>query len=153
MPDNAQCVNFALNGNIEGLKYLFGNGLASPRDVSPARAYTLLRWALYGKQYATCEFLIHAGADPDYRPLAASDNSPRIKASHFLLEGGLPDAGVDALRLITKGGHYDDFIDESRFTQTHRIVLSLSLRSLEEELILHPEDINVQDAMGRTPLA
>lgn len=153
VPDNAQCVNFALNGNIEGLKYLLSNGLASPRDVSPGRGYPLLRWALYGKQYETCEFLIHAGVDPDYRPFAESDNSPRIKACHFLLEGGLPDAGVDPLRLITKGGYYDDFIDESRFTQTHRIVLGLSLSSLEEELITHPEDINVQDAMGRTPLA
>ena len=153
VPDNAQCVSFALNGNIEGLKHLFSHGLASPQDISPGRGYTLLRWALYGKQYSTCEFLINAGADADYRPLAASDNSPRIKACHFLLEGGLPDVGVDALRLITKGGHYDEFIDDSRFTPTHRIVLGLSLKPLEEELILHPEDINVADAMGRTPLA
>jgi ankyrin repeat protein len=153
VPDNAQCVNFALNGNIEGLKYLFSNGLASPRDVSSARGYTLLRWALYGKQYETCEFLVHAGVDADYRPLATSDNSPRIKACHFLLEGGLPDAGVDALRLIAKGGHHENFIAESGFTQTHRIVLGLSFQSLEEELILHPEDIDMQDVMGRTPLA
>lgn len=153
VPDDAQCVKFALNGNIEGLKHLFKNGLASPRDVSPGRGYTLLRWALYGKQYSTCEFLIHEGADPDYRPIAASDNSPRIKSSHFLLEGGLPETGVDALRLITKGGYYDDFIDESNFTTIHRIVLRLSLKSLEEELKLNPGDINAQDSMGRTPLA
>ncbi|DAA74392.1 TPA_exp: Ankyrin repeat protein [Trichophyton benhamiae CBS 112371] len=153
VPDDAQCVKFALAGDIEGLKYLFANGLASPRDVSPARGYTLLRWALYGKKYATCEFLLHAGADPDYRPIATSDNSPRIKACHFILEGGLPEDGADALRLIARGGHYDDFIDESNFTQTHRIVLGLSLRSLEEEIKLHPEDINAQDSMGRTPLA
>ncbi|EGD90805.1 hypothetical protein H112_01386 [Trichophyton rubrum D6] len=153
VPDDAQCVKFALAGDIEGLKYLFANGLASPRDISPARGYTLLRWALYGKKYATCEFLLHAGADPDYRPIAMSDNSPRMKACHFLLEGGLPEDGTDALRLIVRGGHYDDFIDESNFTQTHRIVLGLSLRSLEEEVKLHPEDINAQDSMGRTPLA
>jgi hypothetical protein len=85
--DTAQCVNFALNGNIEGLKYLFSHGLASPRDVSTTRGYSLLRWALYGKQYQTCEFLVYAGADPDYRPIAASDNNPRNKACHFLLEG------------------------------------------------------------------
>ncbi|KAF2106429.1 hypothetical protein BDV96DRAFT_590919 [Lophiotrema nucula] len=153
VPDGAECVNFALSGNIDGLKYLFSKGLASPRDVSPTRGYTLLRWALYGKQYATCEFLIHAGADPDYKPISANDNSPRIKACHFLLEGGLPDSGVEALRLITRGGHYDDFIDEAGFTQIHSIVLGLSFKSLEEELALHPEDINAQDYMGRTPLA
>ena len=153
VPDGAECVNFALNGNIEGLKYLFSKGLASPQDVSPTRGYTLLRWALYGKQYATCEFLIHAGADPDYKPISANDNSPRIKACHFLLEGGLPDTGVEVLRLITRGGHYDDFIDEAGFTLIHRIVLGLSFKGLEEELLLHPDDINAQDYMGRTPLA
>lgn len=43
VPDSAQCVNFALNGNIEGLKDLFKRGLASPRDVSTTRGYSVLR--------------------------------------------------------------------------------------------------------------
>jgi ankyrin repeat protein len=153
VPDSAQCVNFALNGNIEGLKYLFSHSLASPRDVSTTRGYSVLRWALYGKQYETCEFLVYAGADPDYRPIAASDNNPRNKACHFLLEGGLSDTAVDALQALTKGSHFEDFIEEAKFTQTHRIVLGLSMLSLEEEITLHPEDIDAADAMGRTPLA
>lgn len=44
--DASQCVSFALNGNIEGLKSLFQNGLASPRDVSTTRGYSLLRVSL-----------------------------------------------------------------------------------------------------------
>ncbi|KAI9766861.1 MAG: hypothetical protein M1839_004748 [Geoglossum umbratile] len=151
--DTAQCVNFALNGNIEGLKYLFSHGLAPPRDVSTTRGYSLLRWALYGKQYQTCEFLVYAGADPDYRPIATSDKNPRNKACHFLLEGGLSNNAIGALQALTKGSHFDDFIDEADFTQAHRIVLGLSMRSLEEEILLHPEDINAADAMGRTPIA
>lgn len=43
IPDSAQCVNFALNGNIDGLKDLFIRGLASPRDVSSTRGYSILR--------------------------------------------------------------------------------------------------------------
>ena len=43
VPDTAQCVHFALNGNIEGLKGLFKRGLASPRDVSNTRGYSVLR--------------------------------------------------------------------------------------------------------------
>lgn len=43
IPDSAQCVNFALNGNIDGLKDLFSRGLASPRDVSSTRGYSILR--------------------------------------------------------------------------------------------------------------
>lgn len=43
VPDSAQCVSFALNGNIDGLKRLLSQGLASPRDVSSTRGYSLLR--------------------------------------------------------------------------------------------------------------
>ncbi|KAF2149926.1 hypothetical protein K461DRAFT_245163 [Myriangium duriaei CBS 260.36] len=153
VPDTAQCVTFALNGDIDGLKYLFRNGLASPRDVSSTRGYSVLRWALYGKQYKTCEFLIQAGADPDYRPIAARDNNPRNKACHFLLEGNLSSDAENALQVMTQGGHLDDFIDQAKFTRLHRIVLGLSLVSLEEELAVWPEDIDEPDAMGRTPLA
>ncbi|KAK3935168.1 ankyrin repeat-containing domain protein [Diplogelasinospora grovesii] len=154
VPDASQCVGFAQNGNIRGLQHLFRHGLASPRDVSSGRGYTLLRWALYAKQYETVEFLVHAGADPDYRPIAASDNNARNKACHFLLEGGLSETATKALRAITNGSDYlDDFIDSSKFTKTHKIVLGLSLRDLEEELLLNPGDINMQDSMGRTPLA
>ena len=150
VPDSAQCVNFALTGNIDGLEYLFKKGLASPRDVSTTRGYSVLRWAMYGKQYQTCKFLFQAGADPDYRPIAVSDNSPRNKAHQFLLMGGLCNEDVEALRCLTRG---DDFIDEQNYTLLHRIILGLSLADLEEEICLHPEIINTTDVMGRTPLA
>lgn len=46
IPDSAESVSFALNGNVEGLKSLFAQGLASPRDVSSTRGYSLLRVSL-----------------------------------------------------------------------------------------------------------
>ncbi|KAK4642371.1 hypothetical protein QC761_508160 [Podospora bellae-mahoneyi] len=154
IPDSSQAVDFAQKGNTRGLQYLFNNGLASPRDVSTSRGYTLLRWALYAKQYETVKFLVHAGADADYRPISEFDNSPRLKACHFLLEGGLSEAATEAIRTITRGSYFlDDFIEASKFTQIHKIVLGLSLQILEEELIRNPGDTNVQDSMGRTPLA
>ncbi|KAE8144374.1 hypothetical protein BDV25DRAFT_145692 [Aspergillus avenaceus] len=48
VPDTAPCVEFALRGDIEGLKSLFGRGLASPGDVSVTRGYTLVRLWRYG---------------------------------------------------------------------------------------------------------
>lgn len=149
VPDTALCVNFALDGNIEGLKDLFRQGLASPRDVSTTRGYSVLRWALYGKQYDTCKFLIHEGADPDYRPLSAHDNNPRNKASDFLLQGGFSTEAVECLKCITQGSDYNE---EQNFTSIHKIVLGLSLKSLESEILVHPENINATDTMGRTPL-
>ena len=41
--DSAQCVKYALGGNIDGLKSLFQQGMASPKDVSSTRGYSLLR--------------------------------------------------------------------------------------------------------------
>lgn len=43
VPDTAPCVEFALHGNIEGLRSLFRRGMASPLDVSVTRGYTLVR--------------------------------------------------------------------------------------------------------------
>ncbi|KAK6495545.1 hypothetical protein TWF481_002594 [Arthrobotrys musiformis] len=149
VPDEAQSINFALNGNIDGLKDLFKRGLASPKDVSDTRGYTLLRWAMYGKQYETCKFLLYMGADPDYRPVATSDNSPRNKASDLILQGGLSSQTTEILRTIAAGS---DFAEEQNFTRVHRVVIELLGASLEEELGLRPEDINATDALGRTPL-
>ncbi|KAF1998176.1 hypothetical protein P154DRAFT_263763 [Amniculicola lignicola CBS 123094] len=67
VPDSSQSITFAMQGNIEGLKYLFGAGLAGPRDVSDSRGYSLMRWALYGgmHNYETVHFLIGQGANID----------------------------------------------------------------------------------------
>lgn len=43
VPDTAPCVEYALHGDIEGLKSLFQRGRASPLDVSVTRGYTLVR--------------------------------------------------------------------------------------------------------------
>jgi hypothetical protein len=87
VPDSAQCVNYTMDGNIEGLKDLFKRGLASPLDVSSTRGYTLLR--VSGRLIAKtaiglcindslvvgglcqaifdCQILVEAGVDLDYR--------------------------------------------------------------------------------------
>ena len=41
--DDSQSISFALQGNIDGLKDLFSQRLAGPRDVSHSRGYTLMR--------------------------------------------------------------------------------------------------------------
>ncbi len=43
VPDTAQSISFAMNGDIEGLRHLFSQGMASPRDVSDSRGYSLVR--------------------------------------------------------------------------------------------------------------
>ncbi|KAK3366598.1 hypothetical protein B0H63DRAFT_490634 [Podospora didyma] len=77
-----------MRGDIDGLRYFFSQGLASPRDVSELRGYSLMRvrlhflpsqvmsigwsgncrnvhwWALYGgmHQFETVKILLGQGA-------------------------------------------------------------------------------------------
>jgi len=89
------------------------------------------------------------GADPDYRPLSNHDNSPRNKAHDYVLQGGLSKEASESLRCLTNGS---DWEDEQDFTVIHQVVLGFSGKSLEDVILQHPDDIDTQDAMGRTPL-
>ena len=51
VPDDSQSISFAMQGNIDGLKYLFSQGLAGPRDVSDSRGFTLMRVSLLSNHY------------------------------------------------------------------------------------------------------
>ena len=117
--------------------------------MSSTRGYSLLRWALYGKQYETCQFLVYAGADVEYKPIAAHDDNPKNKACDFLLQGALSKEAKDFLSCLTR---MDDYTEEQSFTTLHKIVLDLSSSSLEQEAQAHPEEIDATDARGRTAL-
>lgn len=106
---------------------------------------------MYGKQWQTCKFLVYAGADVDYRPLAECDNHPRNKANQQLLMGSLTAEDIESINTVTQGN--EEFIDEQNYTILHRIVLGLSLRDLHETIRENPDLLNQPDAMGRTPLA
>ncbi|RYO89843.1 hypothetical protein DL762_003027 [Monosporascus cannonballus] len=150
--DTAQCVTFALNGNIEGLKALFSQGLASPRDISSTRGYSLLRRALYGQQYEACKFLMEAGADPGYRPIAPSDDCPSDKSVDIILRGGLQPEVVEILKIMSESS---DFIERQNFNDLHMVVPKLIPGDLEDILNNDPAvhaSIDAVDATGRTAL-
>lgn len=43
VPDTAESIRYAMEGDIDGLKRLFCEGLASPRDLSDSRGFSLIR--------------------------------------------------------------------------------------------------------------
>lgn len=51
--DTAQSISFAMKGNIDGLKYLFSQGLASPREVSNSRGFSLVSVGLTTRFFPT----------------------------------------------------------------------------------------------------
>ncbi|KAJ6788207.1 hypothetical protein PWT90_02172 [Aphanocladium album] len=127
----------------------FFTGLASPRDVSTTRVYSLLRWALYGQQYETCKFLMLSGADPTYRPIAKSDDSPSDKAGDVILRGSLSEEATEILRIIAEGS---DYIERQNFSKLHKIVLGICPGDLENTILEQPQIVDFPDATGRTPL-
>lgn len=143
--DDSQSITFAMEGNIEGLKHLFTQGLAGPRDVSDSRGYTLMRWALYGgmHNHKTVQFLINEGALVDE---VSYDN-----VWDFLVRGKCTESQQAALRCITEGGE-GDWIEEQNFPLVHRIIFGLSPKSLAAELDESPHAVYLTDAQNRTAL-
>jgi ankyrin repeat protein len=134
-----------MEGNIEGLKHLFSQGLAGPRDVSDSRGYTLMRWALYGgmHNYETVRFLISEGA--------VVDETSYENVWDFFLRGKCTNSQEDALRCITQGGE-GNWVEEQNFPLVHRIILGMSFKSLATELDENAEAVYLTDAQNRTAL-
>ena len=84
-----------------------------------------------------------------HRPISAHDNNPRNKAFDFILQGFLSKEEVETLGCLTAGS---DWVEDQNFTVLHKIVTGLRIQSLEEALVLYPDDIDAIDALGRTPL-
>jgi hypothetical protein len=145
VPDDARSVVYAMKGNIEGLKQLFSEGLASPRDVSASRAFTLMRWALYGgmHNYTTVQFLVNQGA--------TVDDESYENVWDFVLRGKCDNTQKAGLRCIT-GPNEEDYIIEQNFPLIHRIVLGLSAKSLSLEIAENRNAIHLTDAQNRTAL-
>ncbi|KAJ6024675.1 ankyrin repeat containing protein [Penicillium herquei] len=166
VPDAAQCIDFARTGNIEGIKLLFKEGLASPLDVSQSRNFSMLRvsrfgyiypsipcfyfvvrkanhnskWAVFDRQYETCKFLLEAGSDPNQAGASAM-------MWDFVLWATLNDSEVETVTVLLAGS---DFVDDQKFPMIHKIILKLSGRSLEDELLHNLDAVFETDARGRT---
>ncbi|KAK3897890.1 ankyrin [Staphylotrichum tortipilum] len=134
VPDTAQSITFALRGDIDGLKDLFGRGLASPSD-----------WALYSgmHQYKTVQFLISQGVHVDDESYEhVFDFGFRKKCSNTEL------AALECVR-CSRG---NDWIEEQHFPLLHQIIFGISPRSLAAVLKEHPDAVHAKDAKGRTAL-
>lgn len=143
--DDSPSITFAMQGNIEGLKHLFAQGLAGPRDVSDSRGYTLMRWALYGgmHNHETVQFLINEGANVDEE---SYDN-----VWDFIFRGKCSESQQSALRCITEGGE-GDWKEEQNFPLIHRIVFGMSEKPLATEISEQPHAVHLTDAQNRTAL-
>ncbi|KAH7309753.1 ankyrin repeat-containing domain protein [Stachybotrys elegans] len=169
-------IGFALSGGPSLHLETLRNGLASPRDVSDTRGYTLLRWALYAKQYEARRTT--APADPNIMdvqisgPLSNAGAQGYTTCVELLLEAGAdPDPsppndikkgsplsvatrnGKDATllkRLLDFGADPDTLTAENQtplFHATKNDNASFAVLLLE-----HGANINALSSTGETPL-
>lgn len=151
VPDTAQSIFYAIQGNIDGLKYLFSHNLASPMDVSVSRGFSLVRWALYGgmRNYATVQFLLSQGAQPDLDSYGdAWDAVYRRRCTAHELDQ------LHCILLEPPNGHVMEWAEEQQFPRIHEIILNRSPtpRALKDELLNNPAAVHITDAGGRTAL-
>ncbi|KAL8402556.1 hypothetical protein RB596_009072 [Gaeumannomyces avenae] len=146
VPDTAQSIAFAMEGNIEGLYCLFRQGLASPRDVSQSRRYNLVRWALYGgmHQYGTVSFLIGQGA--------LVDEESYDHVWDFSFRGKCSSTELMALSIVRTSLEEREWIDEQHFHPIHFIIFGILSKPLATELKDNPNAVHLKDAKGRTAL-
>ncbi|KAH8748463.1 ankyrin repeat-containing domain protein [Diaporthe sp. PMI_573] len=145
--DTAQSIEFAMKGNIDGLKNLFSLGLASPRDESHTRGYSLLRWALYGghlgiHNYEMIQFLVDHGADIDDKSYES--------VGYWNLRKKYSPANKKALSFIKRQDR--KWFNEQKFHPIHKIIFGLSRKLLTDELLQNPNAVFATDATGRTAL-
>lgn len=65
------------------------------------------------------------------------------------MQGGLSREAEGALVRLSRR---QDWLDDQNLPLLHQIILDLSRKDLEKELLEHPKSIDAQDAMGRTAL-
>ncbi|KAF1993202.1 ankyrin [Amniculicola lignicola CBS 123094] len=136
--DTAKSIWFAMKGDIDGLKRLFSEGLASPEE-----------WALYAGMwnYHTAQFLVMECNAP-------IDDWSYDHVWEFAYRNSCDTTELKGLECIMANPTiYRDWIGEQNFPEIHQIVLGRSSNQLVTELDDNPFAVYVTDAKGRTALA
>ncbi|OJJ46261.1 hypothetical protein ASPZODRAFT_2089317 [Penicilliopsis zonata CBS 506.65] len=134
-------------GNRKGLEALFSKGAASPHDVGSVYGLTPLHIALFKRNFALCEFLLTAGADP-YLNTGMRRCVIDIVREDILRQQLSLDEIVYLKRLFVDVDDLGSF----NFTAVHKAALGLSPLSLESLLQTSTSLIDAQDSQGRTAL-
>ncbi|KAG8529065.1 uncharacterized protein KY384_005700 [Bacidia gigantensis] len=137
---DADVFNFAKLGEVENMKRLFEDGLASPHDVHYESGL-----AISHRQIHVCKFLLQMNANPfleDRTQWAAADN-----AWDKILSRSFPSPTEKALREMFSE---TECISRRDFTVLHKIILHLLPNDLDAVLAASTAEINAFDSNQRT---
>ena len=147
--DNAVCFEAAKTGDIERVKDLLASSKFRLGDVAFSTGYTVLTWAVIKRKAEMVEFLVDHGADP-YHDVLGFQPSPSHLAWDLWLRGLIPEEDEHMMRPLLDKSNY---VDNLNLPVVHQIILGLSSRSFNEEMLLDPGAIHYQDAQKRTALS
>lgn len=94
-------------------------------------------------------FLLSIGSDPHHDP-SGIQPTPSDLAWDLWLRGVVPSTEELFIRPLL---HHSDFVEEQNFPLVHRIVLGLSFKDLDHELLANPDAVFAVDTQGRTALS
>ncbi|KAI9738729.1 MAG: hypothetical protein M1834_008234 [Cirrosporium novae-zelandiae] len=149
VPSDAKIFTYCFNGNIEGIKALFDQGLASPMDTDSMTGYTLLQHALRRDSNDVCKFLLAIGGTDPYAVNNFGDSAVDKAWGIVLGKRRTPSFTNWLLASLTDPEH----LEKRHFTRLHKIVCGLSLKSLTDELQETTSQIDDVDSNHRTALS
>ncbi|OBT98267.2 hypothetical protein VE01_03138 [Pseudogymnoascus verrucosus] len=139
---SASIFHFTHIGDLDAIKSLYSQGLASSLDVSHKKWNTPLH-----RDVTLIDFFIATEADEDVLDLA--HRSPASLAWDIILSRSKSNTVIEHLL-----GSFGDsrYIEDYRFSHLHEVVLDIKHSSIEEALSRDPSWINCTDTHQNTPL-
>ncbi|KAF2259873.1 ankyrin [Lojkania enalia] len=143
----ADILLYAGNGNIDGIKMLFKQGLASPFDEEYGTGVSILQRAVDNRQMEVVKLLLSAGSDPFHEDrfyFSPAENMLQLAFTGDVSEQGEFNQLIRSLEM--------DIFNRFQLTVLHKIVLKLADLDLRSFLAVTDKEVNEPDSAGQTPL-
>lgn len=131
--------------DLETLKFVIANRLASVHDVHHATGQTALHFAIQKENFDMVKILLHAGADPFQGPLSSSAVTALLSRIH---------TGTTEMKRISSLFCVTEIMETYEYTQVHKIVLGIQPLELSEAFARNQilvSQVNMPTAAGLTP--
>ncbi|MCJ1359819.1 MAG: hypothetical protein MMC33_009822 [Icmadophila ericetorum] len=112
IPAGSDIFRFAYLDDVNGLKYLFSRGLASPNDIDFLGQSALYN-ALYNPKIESIKFLLRAGLDPYFKGVTFNQ-SAHERVWRTVFSNSKDSATLENLRSLFPIS--EDFIQEQKFS-------------------------------------
>ncbi|MCJ1385550.1 hypothetical protein MMC17_008673 [Xylographa soralifera] len=147
IPSRSSIFHHAMLGNVDGIKKLFAQGLASPFDVAESGS-SVLHFALNSSRFDVCKLLLDSRADPFYQ--SRQDSRPIDIAWDRVLGNFESESTEETLISLFSS---TDYLESRQFSTIHKIVLGILNIDLNESLEGSTSEIDSPDSSHRSALS